>query len=125
MDQAIQQLIEFIKTASPVIWATLVKEAYYQGITSLVWVLVFIVLAVLAFRYGKVSQKNYELELDREDRWGDKPGPRLDEYQIKYHVSYAAVPIILFITGIILNNAILWILNPEFHAITLLINQFK
>ena len=110
MDDALQQVIDFLKTASPVIWQTLIRQVYSEAISYLVW----------AFVLGGISFALAKLFI-----YGTK---QLDEdtYSVWNLWRWVCVVVSGFagLTSFgILVSAIQWFANPEFYAIRFLLDR--
>jgi lipoprotein signal peptidase len=112
MDKVLQELIEFMKSASPVIWQALYKQVYIEAAASFLWAIGLAVLAVVFVRVAKWAMAKKE----EDDGYSD--------WEIVYGFCY----ILSCATGIVafslLVSAIKWIANPEFYAIRFILQSF-
>lgn len=104
MNEAIQELIDFIKTASPVIWETLIRQVYVEVAGKILWVVGLLVLCFFLFRFGKKFYEKYQ-----EDSYS--------MFDLAYYTC-------LFFSGAsgvmafsLIVSAIMWAINPQFYAI--------
>jgi len=66
MDEVINELIEFLKNASPFVWQTLVKQVYVEQYTKLLWVIFFIVVVAICLGVYKKADNNKKLIIEKE-----------------------------------------------------------
>ena len=110
MNELLIQLVEFTKTASPIVWAALVKQAYVVGCTYLVWAAVVSALCLLFIRLA-----NYGLQQFKEDpnsEW---------EYGLVIFLALGVfaglISVGLFLEGIS------HLINPEYYALMLILSK--
>jgi hypothetical protein len=56
MDESIAKLVEWIQSASPAVWAILVKQVYVSLVQDTIIFLVCVAVLVLSVRYWKKAQ---------------------------------------------------------------------
>lgn len=125
MESILQQLIDFVKEASPVIWQAYVQQAVISGINSLIFSTMLLVGGILSLLYGKVNEKLHATEEEVTDHWGNKNKPRQDEFRDKYFGAYIVSAICYIWSTIELTMGIGHLFNPNYYAIQLMIDQFK
>jgi uncharacterized membrane protein YfcA len=68
MDILLQELIEFVKTASPVLWGIYIKQAYVDGIYSVIFgvalICVGVVILLAGLRIRKAEKEKDYSEFD-------------------------------------------------------------
>ena len=110
--EILQQLIDFVKTASPLLWAILVKQAFVQGIQNSIWALLALILTIICI-------------------WGIIKLARLCKQESEEFFGWMAVTLGFLgciILGVFLYNfteAIGRFINPEYYAILNIIGQIK
>jgi len=102
IDQALQDLINFIKNAAPMVWETLIRQVYNDAITYTFWALTLLVFTIILFRVGKRWEKTSEEE-------HDDSGICM--------LPYAFAVIFIIAIPILISNAIRMFVNPNFYAI--------
>ena len=70
MDTTMQELINFLKEASPQAWAILLKQVYVEAYSLLIWIVVLLVIGItlnklVFYLYNK------KLELDKDNPYQD------------------------------------------------------
>ena len=108
MTEIVRELIEFIKNASPQLWAILIRQAYTEATAKAIWA-----IALLAACYASVRLARHFAKLAEGDSdWG----------QIMV-VTYISA----FICGVVafsmLIGSIMWFINPEFYAIRFILQS--
>lgn len=68
IDTVLQQLIDFIQNASPVVWDALIRQAYANAYVDLFWgallgLFVPIVLIIIAIKFNDINEIYYFLSL--------------------------------------------------------------
>lgn len=111
MNEALTQLIEFIKNASPLIWSTLIKQVYIEAIATVVWSVGLIILCIVFAKIG-----SYGLKLYREDEYTNS------EWQEGYIFSFIGSVICGAISFSLAVSALMHFSNPEFYAIRYIIS---
>jgi hypothetical protein len=106
MDEAIAKFIEFVSTASPLVWAALIKQVYVEVFSMVAWGVGFAVIAFYLYRFGKKKQE--------EDDSDNEP------IIVIAYIIVAACGLAAFGK---LVSAIKWSINPEFYAIHLLLEK--
>ena len=107
MDNALQELVEFVKSASPVIWEIFIKQVYVHALSLLLWASGMILVAVFLVRVGK---------------WATKENPYGD-WDFWIGLSYVFAFVFGFGAFACLIQAIACIINPEFYAIRFLLSN--
>ena len=108
MDTLLQELIVFLKEASPVVWEALMKQVYAIGVGRIVWSLL-----ALAFIFGLIKFAKYATKKAENDRdWKDSD---------VFLYCIAAMFFIAFVAMAM--SAIMQFYNPEYYAIKLILSQ--
>ena len=110
MTELLKELIEFIKDASPQLWAILIKQVYVEAVSFLIW---GIVLSVSVYFLVKFS--NYCREQHKKDKYEMWDAGAV----LTCIVSIIAAPAALSF----LISAMKWFSNPEFYAIRYILQQ--
>ena len=106
MNEAIGQLVDWLKTASPIVWQAAYRQVYIDGFENILLAIFFIIVSVLFWRLATHARKN---------DWGDL-GVRL---------SYGAFGVAALIAIPCLIEAIDCFGNPTFQAIKYLASLKK
>jgi putative Mn2+ efflux pump MntP len=112
MDTLLQELIEFVKNASPTLWAIYVKQSYVEGIGSLAFFVVLLVVGVIVVKIGLKVKKQKELE----DSYDDNS---FHWFLISIGITLVGASIVVFF------SSIGYFINPEYQAIQLIIETLK
>ena len=115
IDEALRQLIEFINTASPVIWESTIRQVYVETFAKLIWM---VGLAVAGFYLMKLG--NYFGKKKDKASYSDE-----FEYGVASALAYIFSAIAITISFSLMVSAITHFANPEFYAIQYLINTLK
>lgn len=110
MNEAIQKLIEFLQSASPVVWAALIRQVYVESAGKFIWSLGLLVLCYVLFRAGKWAYSQYQ-----EDEFS-----MYDIATWTFFIFSGAVGIAAF--GLLVSG-IMWLLNPQFYAIRFILSS--
>jgi hypothetical protein len=113
MDVLLQELIEFVKTASPVLWGIYIKQAYVDGIYSMIFgvalLIVGIVFTFVGLKYNKIAMED----------GGD------GVYESGW-IMLIIFGVVGAIAGIVVGcSSIGNFVNPEYQAIQLIIETLK
>ena len=111
MDKVLQELIEFVKSASPVIWQALYKQVYVEALASFLWAIGLAVLAVILFRIAKWAMAKKEEE------------GYMSDWEILYGFCYFFSGVAGVVAFGFLVSAIKWVANPEFYAIRFILQN--
>lgn len=115
---AIQEMVDWLKEVSPLVWEATVRQVYAEAVAGLVWsAILFIFSTVLVF-LSKFLFERYSKESE-ESEFPD-PG-----WIISSIFSMIAGISMFFGAGSFLTEAIQMFYAPEYHAIRLLLETFK
>lgn len=103
-EELLQQLIELLKTTSPFIWQTLIKQVYVEIFGFIVWGVVCGIGAYLL--------KNVKISFDSEN-----------DNEIFNTVRIVIVIILTIVSIGFLLSSIQWAINPEFYALKFLLGK--
>lgn len=110
IDNVLQELIDFLKTASPLIWEALYKQVYVIAWAKLAWVTGLAISAVTSVILAKwAHRKNEEDSLDSWDG--------LEAF------AYILTGVIVIISFSLLVGAAMRFANPNYYAIRLILQQ--
>jgi hypothetical protein len=110
VNETIAQLIEFLKSMSPLIWAALIKQVYIEAISKLAWGILFLVVAAILKKVGDYGNKIFQ-----EDAYSDWEDGRL--------FAWGGAVASVIITFAFLVSAAMWFANPEFYAIRFILEK--
>ena len=102
-DEAMQRLIDFISTASPVVWEAAMRRVYVVVIADLIWGAVFFGCAYGLYKYAKKNQ----------DDWDDEMGRTM---------FYALIVVCALAGGLVTTSGLMWLGSPTYAAIKFLMN---
>lgn len=124
LNLVINNLAEKLGVAADKLYPMLIKQAYIDGIISLIWIAVGLLLLIgnlyLINRYYiqdiEVERHNYIERVKRSENWEEE------------HVAFWIISIITLLLGIIMsvgnvNNCITALNNPEWYAIKTILNR--
>ena len=106
MNEAIGQLVEWLKTASPIVWQAAYRQVYIDGFENILLVIFFITVSVLFLRLATHARKN---------NWDD----------LGIGLSYGAFGLAALIAIPCLIEVIDCFANPTFQAIKYLASLKK
>lgn len=109
MDDAIRKLIEWLSTASPALWAILLKQVQVEMIISIVWIGFFTGVGCAVYMYVTRMINSMESGENR---------------TVAVWMRRVGVVFLIFIILLIGNSVLNDILNPEWRAIQIIISQF-
>ena len=105
LDKLLRELIEFVKNASPVIWAALVKQVYVVALQHAIWIIVPITSLIVFF-----SRQIKEAVED------DNTG------ELTFYVWIFRIVALIVMIGLA-SAAIARVINPDFYAIQLILDS--
>lgn len=111
MDKVLQELIEFVKSASPVIWQALYRQVYVEALGFILWAIGLAVLAVILFRLAKFAVKKKE-----EDGY-------MSDWEILYGFCYFFSVVVGIVAFGLLVSVIQHVANPQFYAIRFILQN--
>ncbi len=106
MDETLKLLVEFVRTASPVIWEAVYRQVYVQMFNNFMGIVFFSAVYICLLKFARWVGKEDE---DSDDATTIK---------VIGTLLYILV-LIMFIVGIV-NR----LLNPDYHAIKILLRLF-
>jgi hypothetical protein len=113
VNELLSQLIEFLKSASPLVWQTLIRQVYSDAIASIVWGVGLVVLCVSLAKLGAYGRKKAE-----EDGWQSS-------WDIPAIFSYIGSVISGLVAFGLIVYATQMLVNPEFYAIQYIISRLR
>jgi hypothetical protein len=113
IDETLSKLIEFLESASPLVWQTLIKQVYLEAFSKLVWGIAILVVALVLYRFANLHKKAYEEKWD-DGRYFQDGDP---------WIIYTAISLVGLWAFYLLVAAAMWFINPEFYAIRFLLEK--
>ena len=110
MNEALQKLIEFVESASPVIWAAYLKQVYVFATGNLAWA------AVLGSGYVAIRKAAAYC-------WKQCEESSNDDWEIGLGLAWASIVIVGLVAVGLTIGAGMRFANPEFYAISLLLSS--
>lgn len=112
MDIILEELIELVKNASPIIWDALYRQVFVEGLSYLIWAVFLIFVAVGFVRLAK---------------WSALKAKKIKSYltndfEIITMFAYAFSVISGFASFSLFVTAIKWFSNPSYYAIKILLS---
>ncbi len=108
MNEVLQQLLDFVKSASPQVWATLVRQVYVDAIMDIVWAVILIAAAVFLY----LLAKRCRAEQEETDSFSSD-----EAWDMAAISSYVGMGFCVLLTLVMLTAAMPRFANPEFYAI--------
>lgn len=117
--EVLAELISFIKTASPEIWAIVRRQVIVEGLQLTFWAIIFAIGAVAGGKLTKVLQVRIE------KRFGDDDKRHYSSNYGDAAIGVVAVAVVAITCGIVslglLSGAAGRFINPDYYAIKLLL----
>ena len=110
IEEVLSQLIAFLQEASPLVWATLIKQVYVEAVADLIWAIGLIVVCILLAKLGNYGRK--ESEKDKYSEWG-----------FWFWFVYLSSAFAVLISFSLFVSALMQFVNPEFYAIRYILQQ--
>jgi len=106
IDKALEELINFIKSITPVLWDTLLKQVYADIVTLLIWMVLTALAAFFLIRFAR---------------------KRLAEDDCDMAGIFAMIGGVLstIISPVLLTSAVRMLINPYYYAITNILSTLK
>jgi hypothetical protein len=124
MDETIiQKLIDFIETASPVVWEAAYRQVYVEAISNFLVFLGLVALSVICYRYfTEFRDESIRLNKILDETNGYTGGTRSKRDDANIASVFFAVCIVLFagISVFIIGGVIGRVINPDYYAIKIL-----
>jgi len=108
-EQLLQQLIDFINSASPVVWNAFVRQVYANSIVSILFGLLSLAIAI---GVSLLAKRYYKIKIFKE-----KNGWDAENETIAAYLSMTLSAIMVIATLGLIANAIKGFLNPDYYAI--------
>ena len=112
MTELLQQLINFIREASPVVWGTLIKQVYVEVGQALIWTVVLVISTVLLIKCGNYCRHKYN-DVDEEG------------YLFGQLISYAFAILASLYSVTLITSAVSQLINPRYYAIQMIVGMLK
>lgn len=110
MNELLQQLIDFLKSSSPFIWSLLIKQVYVNAISNILW---GIGLGVISFFLVKLGI------------YGKKKAEEDSLWETGTIFAFIGSSIAGFLAFYLLTESIMYFINPQYYAITLIVQSLK
>jgi hypothetical protein len=114
MSAALQQLIDFVKSASPVIWSTLVRQVYTYAVADILWAMMSVTCAVFLYKLAMKNKPQYD-----KDKKDDK---FYAHWEVGIPLCFVGSAITTLIAFGLIVAAIMAFMNPYYYAITNIIS---
>lgn len=116
MEELLTQLIDFVKDASPQLWDVLIKQVYSNAVVQLVVGILLLIIGIVGVTW---IVRLYRISNDREnDNYGN-------DYVLLYPFIATGVFVCFFVALIFIPGGLQQFYNPEYYAITDIINSLK
>jgi uncharacterized membrane protein len=112
MTELMQELIEFLKNASPAAWQTLLKQVYVEAAGQIAWALAMAVVCALLVKLGLYAKRQYV-----EDAYS--------LWDVGKWLSFGGACIAGLVAFGLCVSAMQWLANPEFYAIRYIIQSLR
>jgi hypothetical protein len=112
IEEAVTKLIEFLQTASPMVWETLIKQVYVEAYSQIAWGVILLLVGCFMVRTSLVCYK--KLMDDDDDFWG----------HASMTTGLLSVLCFLFM-AVNFFSGLKQLANPQFYAIKYIIDQIK
>ena len=112
MDELLKKLVEWLQTASPYLWAILLKQVYVNAAVSFLWSVFIGALTVIAYKSGRYV---------REEQPCSYSGDNETLSVLLYILSF----VLLVLTVVFLTDVVQNVANPEYKAIELILSKLK
>lgn len=111
MEQAVLELIEYLKGVSPFVWEAVIRQVYVEAWSKVFWSLAFCFAMFLLNQHLGKKQKE---SVDPSEFYGD------NDWAVWVRIGSVITG---FLSLAYLSNAIKWLANPEFYAIRYIIEK--
>jgi hypothetical protein len=110
MNEALQQLIDFVKSASPTVWGVLVKQVYVYAVADILWALMLIAVAFLLYRLAMANKPQYDRD--------EKNGKFDKHWELGIPLCFCGSAVFTLVAFGLLVMAVMALINPYYYAIT-------
>lgn len=114
VDEILKKLIEFLQQASPLVWASLVRQVYAIAFSQIAWAVALIALCFGAWKFSHFCEKQQKTDDYNDGEWGFT----------KWAFRVCALLGALVPFGLLVSAAMM-IFNPDYYAIGLILAQIK
>jgi len=112
LETALQELIEFLENASPMVWEVLLKQVYIDAVANIAWAIMLVVVCILLIKLIKYSHE--KMEEDSYSSW-----------EMGLWLGYIFAPAAGALAFGLLVSAAMRFANPEFYAIRYILYQIS
>ena len=110
MNPLLQQLIDFLKSASPIVWSTFVRQVYTYAGADFIWVIGLSIASIFLVKLGKYGKKISDDE-------------SYSGWEIGYIFSFIGSAIAGGVAFGLLISGIMGLINPQYYAIQLILSN--
>lgn len=110
MTELLQELIEFLREASPMVWEAMVRQVYVEAAQNAIWTIASIVLMVWGYLTYMRGYTMHEEDEESDGEW----------IQFIGGLILALGFVFTIITGF---EAVVRLVNPNYYAIKLILEQ--
>ena len=111
-EEVLSKLVEFIGSASPVIWETARRQVVVDLVQCIVWMVLFAAVAYACVKWSKYFWRKHQ-----EDKYG------CHEVSVGFLIGGAVFAVI--IVAVLLTHIIGVAINPNYYAIRLLLGYVQ
>jgi hypothetical protein len=112
MTELLQQLIDFIKAASPVVWSIYIKQVYVDAIVGVVRGIALLVASPFLAKFAKYAYKKYG-----EDTYSG--------WDFVGCFAWSGVAASIIIGYLLITSYAKGFINPEYYAIQNILSQLR
>ena len=112
MTELLQQLIDFIKAASPMVWGIYVKQVYVDAAVGVFWGIGVLIASPFLTKFAKYAFNKYE-----EDKYSG--------WDMWAYFACAGAVCGVAIGLVLITTYIKGFINPEYYAIQNILSQLK
>ena len=111
-DNLLTELIDFVKTASPLLWETLIRQVYVQAIATIAWSIGCIIACIVLIKVAKYGHAKCE-----EDEYSSWSAGEILGWTFAGMFGITAFGLAV--------SAATYFMNPNYYAIRLILGQIK
>lgn len=124
----LEKLVQFVETASPVIWDAAMRQVYVNAVSYLAWAVVFLALTVVAvYVVRRIYRTRYEIQAEKQAvREASKYYYGRDEDENEITLILASIGAVAsgLLTLMLVHAGIGRFVNPVYWAINMLLDGF-
>jgi len=120
MEETLRSLVEFVKTASPLVWDAVLRQVYVTAVTNFIWLLALVVGLVVLVKISLHCRRNYVVaEAYTLDGWDRS------DWATTMAITMGGAVIVIVAILIGLTETISRLLNPNYYAIQMILQNLK